>query len=155
MKYTIRKLLFLLAIALMVAAPFAVAKYRSLTTDDPYILIARELEGYSRGGIDVLNVLDNSERKDGILIVVYIPDYPEWTVRQDHVNFNQAILQAIGRYQFTSVVVFIGWDFPTDNFKVQGSYACPEMRRQSCTWTQVASVELRDKFVKWPGIGKP
>ncbi len=155
MKYTLRKLLFLLAIVLMVAAPFAVAEYRSLTTDDPYILIAREVENYVKGGVDVLNVLDNIERKDGILIIVYIPDYPSWSVRQDHVNFNQALLQAIGRYEFTSVVVFIGWDFPVDNFRVQGTYACPEMRRQSCVWAQVPSVELRDEFIRWPGIGKP
>ena len=155
MKYTLRKLLFLLVIVLMVAAPFAVVEYRSLTTDDPYILIAREIEHFVKGGVDVLNVTDNVSRADGIVIIVYIPEYPDWNVRKDHVNFNQAVLQAIAKYEFTSVVIFIGWDFPPDNYRVQGSYACPEMRRQSCEWEQVPSIELRDDFIRWPGIGKP
>ena len=155
MKYTIRKILFVLALVSIVGAPFAYAKYQSITTTDPYILIARELEGYNKGGVDVLNVSDNPDRPKGIRMIIFIPDYPDWSFRKDQQNFNQLALQAIGRYDFTAVVMFIGWDFKPDNFKIQGSWTCPEMRRQSCEWLAVPGIGIGKEFILWPGIGRP
>lgn len=155
MKYTIRKLLFLLALVSIVGAPFAYTEYKSITTTDPYILIAREMESYSKGGVDVLNVSDNPDRSDGIRMILFIQDYPDWSFRKDQQNLNQLALQAIGRYNFTSVVMFIGWDFKPNNYKVQGSWNCPEMRRQSCEWKAIPGIAIAEEFITWPGIGRP
>ena len=155
MKYTIRKLVFLLLLTSIVLAPFAYTEYQSLTTDDPLILIARELEDFEKGGIDVLNVLEDEEIQGGLIIVVYIEDYPDWTVRQDQQNFNRAILQAIGKRGFEAVVTFIGWDFPPPIYKIQGTWICPELRRSACEWDIVPGITLKQEFVIWPGIGNP
>ena len=155
MKYTIRKLLFLLSLVSIVGAPFAYAEYQSITTVDPYILIAREVENYVKGGVDVLNVSDNPDRPDGIRMILYIQDFPNWSLRKDQQNLNQLAIQAVGRYDFTSVAMFIGWDFEPDNFKVQGSWICPEPRRQSCEWLTVPGIAVGKEFIIWPGIGNP
>ncbi len=155
MKYTIRKLLFLLSLVSIVATPFLVAEYRSLTTTDPFILIARDIENYDRGEVDVLYVVQNESDKTGIVLLAYIPNYPEWTERQGLPNFNQAVIRAIARQNFESVIIFIGWDFPPSEFRVQGTWSCPEMRRLACEWEKVPSVVVSEDFITWPGIGNP
>ena len=155
MKYTIRKLGFLLALVLMTAAPFMYQEYRSLTTTDPYILMARDIERFEKGGVDVLTIQENPELKNGITTVVYIKNYSEWSIRQDIPNFNRHVLRAIAKYSYTAAVIAVGWDFLPEDFRVQGVWICPELRRGSCEWEKVPSVQLDQKFVKWPGIGNP
>ncbi|HDZ14770.1 MAG TPA: hypothetical protein ENH60_07710, partial [Pricia sp.] len=78
MKYTIRKLLFLLVIVAMVASPFAVQKYNSMTTIDPYILMAREIEAFPSGGVDVLiveDVEDVPSVENGVGVSLVIEEY--------------------------------------------------------------------------------
>ena len=155
MKYTIRKLLFLLVLGAMVATPFAYTEYKSLTTTDPFILMARDIRQFRKGGINVLTVQENPGLADGITTVLYIRDYPDWSVRQDHPNFNQHVLQAIAKYDYTGVVMAIGWDFPPDQFRVQGAWVCEELRRSSCTYESVPSIILKPEFIQWPKEGKP
>ncbi len=154
-KFLIRKLLFVTSLALLVYAPFGVADYKSRTTTDPYILMAREIEAFPKGGVDVLYVVDNDAVTNGILVVAYIEDYPDWSLRQDQPNFKRHVIQAVARYDFESVLILIGWDFPPEDFRVQGLFRCMELRRSSCEWEQVPSIRVRPDFVKWPGIGKP
>ncbi len=155
-KFLIRKLLFVASLALLVYAPFGVADYKSRTTTDPYILMAREIEAFPKGGVDVLYVGDNDGAKNSILVVTYIEDYPDWSLRQDQPNFKRHVIQTVARYDFESVLILIGWDFPPDrDFRVQGLFSCMELRRSSCEWEQVPSIKLKDQYIKWPGIGKP
>lgn len=154
-KYTVRKLVFILVLVILIASPFGYIEYRSLTTTDPFILIARELEGFEKGGIDILNVIEDKDVDRGLVIVAYIEDYPNWSVRQDQQNFNRAVLQAIGVHEFNAVTVFIGWDFPPEIYKIQGVWVCPELRRGACEWEMVPGITLRREFIVWPGIGKP
>jgi len=155
MKFVIRKLLFLLAIVSMGAAPFVYVEYKSLTTKDPFILMARDIEDFRKGEVDVLTVQENPELRDGITTVVYIKNYPEWSVRQDIPNFNRHVLRAIAKYNYTAAVIAVGWDFLPKDFRVQGVWICPELRRGSCEWEKVPSVQLNQEFIQWPGIGNP
>lgn len=154
-KYTARKLVFILVLATLIATPFGIQAYLSATTTDPYILMAREIEQFEKGGVDVLNVEENRDVGDGVIILAYIESYPEWSLRQDQLNFNQHILRVIARYDFESASILIGWDFPPEDFRIQGAWVCEELRRGSCTWEKVASVIVRSEFIQWPGIGKP
>lgn len=158
MKYTLRRLGFLLILALLIASPFTIQAYQSATTTDPYILIAREIEGFEKGGVDVLSVEENTEVEDGVLIVTYIEDYPNWSLRRDQENFKSLVLQAISKKDFSAAVVAIGWDFPPippEAYRVQGIWVCGELRRNSCTWEQVPSTQLLPQYTVWAGIGKP
>ncbi len=155
LKYTLRKLAFLVVLAALIASPFAVQAYKSATTTDPYILMAREIEGFEKGGVDVLGIEDHQSIPGRIVLVSYIEDYSNWSVRQDQHNFTGAVLRAIARYDFESVLILIGWDFPPPDFRVQGLWSCEELRRTSCVWEIVPSVVVQEKYILWPGIGNP
>jgi hypothetical protein len=154
MKFKIRKLIFLVVLFALVAAPFAYTEYRSSTTTDPYILVARELE---RGtpGVDVLGAEDHPNLNGLMTIVFYIKDFPDWSVRQDQPNFQRAVLQAVARQDYTGALIIIGWDFPPPDYRVQGLWLCPELRRLSCEWEMVLGRQIPDKYMQWPGIGNP
>ena len=148
--------MFLVVLVALAASPCLVAEYKSLNTTDPYILIAREVEAFELGGVDVLFVRGRPEKDPtGVEIFAYMPDYSEWSVRKDRVNFERHILRVISRYGFESVTVVMGWDFPPEEMRVQGIIVCEELRQLSCTWSPVPSVSLEDEFLQWPGIGNP
>ena len=139
--------MFLVVLVALAASPFLVAEYKSLNTTDPYILIAREVEAFELGGVDVLFVRGRPEKNPtGVEIFAYMPDYSEWSVRKDRVNFERHILRVISRYGFESVTVVM---------RVQGLIVCEELRQLSCTWSPVPSISLEDEFLQWPGIGNP
>ncbi|MEK0324771.1 MAG: hypothetical protein QQN63_03625, partial [Nitrosopumilus sp.] len=57
MKYKIRKLVFILVLLALLASPFAIAEYRSQNTNDPFILMARDIErGFQSGEVDILAI---------------------------------------------------------------------------------------------------
>ncbi len=160
MKYTLRKLGFLVVLAALIATPFAVQKYKSLTTTDPYILMAREIESFERSDVDVLFIEKNPnpEFENRVAVFTYIEEYPSWSVRKDQVNFNQFVLQTIAKRDFEAVDIIIGWDFPPNPpsaYRVQGLWTCPELRRSSCVWEQVPSIQLKSAYTVWAGMGKP
>lgn len=155
MKFLIRKLVFLGVLVSLVMAPFLISEYKSIHTTDPYILIAREVEAFELGGVDVLFVRDKPNDATGVEIFAYMPDYPDWSLRKDRVNFERHVLQAIIPYGFTKVIVVMGWDFPPEVMMIQGLIICEELRQLSCTWNPVPSVRLGDEFIQWPGIGNP
>ena len=154
MKFRIRKLIFLVVLLSLVAAPIAYTEYQSLTTTDPYILVARELE---RGtpGVDVLAAEDHPDRQGVMTVIVYIEDYPKWTLRQGQPSFNRAVLQAVARQGYEGALIVIGWDFPPPNDRVQGLWTCPELRQLACEWETIPGQVIPDKFMMWPGIGNP
>lgn len=154
-KYTLRKLAFLVILATLVASPFGIAEYKSLTTTDPYILMAREIERYPIGGIDVLYVADNPRIPDSLSILVFIPEYSKWSERKDVSNFKRDVLGTIANYGYKAVGILVGWDFPPPRFRAQGLISCLELRKSSCIWEPIPSIEVDPEYVKWPGIGKP
>ncbi len=154
MKFLIRKLIFIGILAALIAAPFAYTEFRSATTTDPFILIAREVEAYGQG-VDVLSVTEHKSIDDTVVVVTFIPDYSSWSIHQDHANFNGAVLRIIARHGYIGTVIVIGWDFPPPEYRVQGAYVCLELRRVSCVWEKIASVEMLPEFTVWPGIGEP
>lgn len=154
MKYRIRKLIFLAVLAAMAMAPFAYTEYESRTTTDPFILVAREVEGFGKG-VDVLGAEAHRNIPNRLVLFMYIETFPEWDPRKDYPNFKVAVIQAAARYDFDSVLILIGWDFPPAVFRVQGLWQCEDLRRSSCVWQQVPSVVLTERFRPWPGIGNP
>lgn len=155
MKFLLRKLVFLVVLVALAASPFLVAEYKSLNTTDPYILIAREVEAFELGGVDVLFVQDKPGNDGGVDIFAYMPDFQEWSVRKDRANFERHVLQVIGRYGYERFTVVMGWDFPPEEMRIQGLIICPELRQSSCTFDVLPSVRLTDEFIQWPGIGNP
>ncbi len=154
MKFRIRKLIFLVILFSLVATPFAITEYQSRTTTDPYILVARELERGTKG-VDVLGAEDHPNHGGVMTIIMYIKDFPDWSLRQDQPNFQRAVLQAIAKHGYIGALIVVGWDFPPPNYRVQGLWLCPELRRLSCEWELVPAAEVPDKFMQWPGIGNP
>jgi hypothetical protein len=154
-KYTIRKLIFILILVLLVASPFIVVAYESATTTDPYILMARAIEDYEGGDVDVLNLHDHPNISNGISLIVYIEDFPNWSIRKDQENFKRHVLQIIHDYEFDAVVIILGWDYVPKTFRAQGAWVCLELRSSFCEWDYIPGVEVPQEFIKWPGIGKP
>ena len=155
MRYRLRKLIFIVGLIVAIASPFLVAEYKSRTTNDPFILVARELETYGKGGIDVLGASQHPNREEIMTVFVYIPDFDRWTVRKDIANFQTRSLLAVSKYGYSGVLLIIGWDFAPPDYLVQGLYMCPELRRSACVWEQVPGQRLSAELTPWPGIGKP
>lgn len=155
MKYTIRKLGFLVVLAVLVASPFIAQKYRSLTTTDPYILLAREIEAFPKGGVDVLNIIDHPQMANGVSVITYIPEFPKWSVRQDQENFKRWFTDAIRSAGWDQATLFVSWDYPPSDLKIQGGWLCDELRTDFCEWTYIPSQPIRPDYVIWEGIGNP
>ncbi len=158
-KYTIRKLGFLLVLAALVASPFAVQTYNSLTTIDPYILMAREVESFSEGAVDVLLVQDDGrpEIRDGVIVVLSIDDYFRWSERIVE-NFNRHVMNAVRPYEYERVLIAIGWGAPADSTLIQREVTCTNIRvsrPDMCSTISVPGMRLPPNLIKWPGIGKP
>ncbi len=154
-KYTIRKLGFIVVLAALVASPFLVQAYESATTTDPFILMAREIEGFETGGVDVINLKDDPNVPNAITMLVNIEDFPNWSVRKDQHNFKNHVIRTIDRYDYEAVSIFLGWDWPAEDFHIQAVIVCPELRVSSCEWTYVPSTKVEPRYIEWPGIGNP
>ncbi len=158
-KYTIRKLGLLLVLAALVFTPFGMAAYKSATTQDPYILMARDIEGFSGGAVDVLLVQDDLRPQivDGAVVVVAIDDYFRWSERIVE-NFNRHVMNAVITYEYEEVLMAIGWGAPADSTLIQREVTCTNIRvnrPDMCVTVTVPGVRLPANFIKWPGIGKP
>ncbi len=153
-KYTLRKLVFLGVLAALVASPFIVAEYRSQTTTDPYILLAREIEAFEKD-VDVLNIIDHPQMPNGVSIITYIPEFATWSVRQDQENFKRWFTDAVRSAEWDQASLFISWDYPPSNLKIQGGWVCEELRADFCKWTYIPSQPVHPDYVIWPGIGNP
>ncbi len=159
MKYTLRKLAFLLVLAVLVASPFAVQKYNSVTTTDPYILMARKIEAFPSGGVDVLFVQDDEREQivDGVVVFLSIDDWFRWSERIVE-NFNRHVMNAVIPYEYEMVTMVIGWDAPADTTLIQREVTCTNirvLRVDMCETVTVPGVRLPSNFIRWPGIGKP
>ncbi len=155
-KYIARKLVFILVLVALIAAPFGIQAHQSANTTDPFILMARYIERLSSpGGVDVLNIIEDGPRGTQLLIMTYIEDFPNWSVRQDQENFKRDVVAMVSDYGYETVIVFLGWDYPPPAFRVQGSWNCQELRAGSCEWEVQPSVVIGAQHIKWQGIGKP
>lgn len=155
LKYTLRKLAFLVILVSLIASPFAIQEYKSLTTTDPFILMAREIERQPVGNIDVLYLQEHPDREKAITLVAFLPDYPDWTVRLERENFKRDVLSTIMGYGYNSIGIIFGWDYPPPKFQVQGIITCLEPRASLCTYKPVAAQPIAPEYVSWPGIGNP
>lgn len=153
MKYTIRKLGLILVLVLLGAAPFAKAEYDRRTTTDPFILMAREIEDFSPGEVDVINVFQSANDLNQLVVLLNIPSMPDWPKTKPE-NLKRYVLQVIRGSRYNKVLIGIGWDYPAENLTVQGIYICTELKTDSCSW-ELTSTKILPDFVKWPGIGRP
>jgi hypothetical protein len=141
----------LVALAL---APFGIAAYRSANTTNPYILLAREIEAFSPGDVDVIYVFELPDDVRTLAVVAHIEKYPEWKDKKRE-NFKRFILQlARDEDYYTSLHIVLGWNYTPETMHIQGIIVCGELKVASCKWEQV-NVPLSPEFIKWPGIGKP
>ncbi len=160
MKYTIRKLVFLLVLSALIATPFGIQEYRSLITTDQYILMAREIEAFPPGGVDVLiveDVEDVPSVENGVGVSLVIEQYPHWSERILE-NFNRQVMDAVRVYEYDEVVMLIGqWDVPADTVLVDWRITCTNIRvlRPDMCEAILLSGTLPPSFLKWPGIGNP
>ena len=154
-KYLIRKLVFILLIVAIIASPFAYLEYKSQTTTDPYILMAREIEDFELGGVDVLALKDHPNIPNGLTLLTYIEDFPNWTVRKDQENFKRHVTDIVRDYDYDAVVIIVGWDYPPKQFRAQGAWVCLELRASACEWDFIPGQTVPQEFITWPGIGKP
>ncbi len=154
MKFRIRKLIFLVVLAALASAPFLVAEHKSRTTTDPYILMAREVQGF-RLRVNVLGIENHPNFEGVVTVFVYVRDFPDWTIRQDHPNFQTKVLQAAARQDFEGALILIGWDFPPPDYRVQALWMCEELRRQSCAWEAVPSITVPADKLPWPEARRP
>ncbi len=157
-KYTFRKLGLIAFLAALVYSPFGVAAYKSATTKDPFILMAREIEAFPVGGIDVLHVgeIPSGQISNGLRVLVYIPNFPDWSERGETENFKRMILAMTREREYDNLLISIGWDYPVKQMAVQGTWTCLDLRAtiDPCVW-DLKTFAVPAVFVKWPGIGKP
>ncbi len=154
-KYTIRKLGFIVFLAVLVYSPFGVAEYKSRTTTDPFILMAREIERQPIGNIDVLYLQEHPTREGAITLVAFLPDYPDWNDRLERENFKRDVISTVMGYGYNQVGITIGWDYPPPDFQVQGLIACEEPRASLCKYSPIPAQRVDPKYVVWAGIGNP
>lgn len=159
LKYTLRKLGFIVVLAALVASPFIVQKYNSLTTTDPYILMAREVEAFSEGDADVLLVQDDGRPQivDGVIVILHIDDYFRWSDRIIE-NFNRHVMNAVRPHEYETLLIAIGWGAPADTTLIQREVTCTNIRVQRpdmCETTTVPGMRLPPNLIQWPGIGNP
>ena len=156
MKYTIRKLVFILVLFALLASPFAVIEYRSLNTDDPFILMARDIEkGFQSGEVDVLAIFPFPEKPNILSFLVYIPNFSDWSdnIRE---NLKRYILDLTRGTDYDSIEIAIGWDFPPAQFRIQGLYICDKtFKSANCAWSGDLGLRVDTNFIEWPGIGNP
>ncbi len=158
-KFLIRKLLFVVSLALLAYAPFGVAAYQSRNTKDPYILMARAMEAFDPPGVDVIKVWDNPGVQDGLAVLVNIHPYPEWTPNTRE-NFTRHVLEVTrgddrGESRWIALELAIGWDYPSEAIRVQLVIICTDLRASSCHSEKVPGMVVSPIHIDWPGIGKP
>ena len=156
-KYTIRKLGFVLILVALIVSPFGVQEYKSKTTTDPYILIAREIESFSSGDVDVLNVEDSPTVEESVAVFIFIDDYSRWSSRIIE-NFNRHVTEIVRDYEYDEVVMIIGWGAPVEQMLIQRVIKCTNLRvlrSDMCGTEVVPGSRLSSEFIKWRGIGEP
>lgn len=155
-KYTIRKLVFILILMGLIAAPFGIQEYKSMTTTDPYILMARKIEAFSEGDVDVVDVEDHPSL-DSLLVITNILDYSTWSDRIKE-NFQRHVMFIVRDYDYDNVVIAIGWGAPAETVLLQREFICTNLRvtrADACSEIVFPGVPLLPQYNKWPGIGKP
>lgn len=156
-KYTLRKLGFILVLVALISSPFAVQAYKSITTTDPHVLIAREIEAFSAGAVDVVAVEQNAVLEDGIVVILFIDDYLRWSERIIE-NLNRHVMEVVRDREYDEVLMVLGWGAPVEAFLVQREIECTNLRvfrSEMCTTISVPGQKLPSSFIKWPGIGNP
>jgi len=157
MKYLFRKLGFVAILGMLIASPFAVARYNSLTTRDPYILMARQIEAFEEGGVDVVTTEDHPNIENGLTVIVNIPDYSKWSERIKE-NFLRLVMDTARDYDYDDLVIVIGWGAPVETMLIQRAIKCVNLtvvRANACSEEVVQGAKIPSKYIKWPGIGKP
>lgn len=157
-KYTIRKLGFLLVLAALIASPFAVQVYKSATTTDPYILMARAIEGFEKGSVDVVTVEDHFDLVDHLVVVANIPDYDrQWSDRVKE-NFERHVVALARDNDYGNLFIVIGWGTPVETMLTQLQFLCTNLsvnREDMCVKTDLGGAKTPKQYIKWPGIGNP
>lgn len=155
MKYTLRKLGLVVFLALLVASPFLKVEYDRRTTTDPYILMAREIENWRLGEVDVIKMFSPGP-SDGVLTLVFIENFPTWS-DNDRENFKRAVLHIVRENgTFKTMVIAMGWNYTPKTMRIQGIYACDELRAGSCTYDSVfPSIPVKPEDLMWVKIGRP
>lgn len=156
-KFIVRKLVFVLALALLAASPILIHEYKMSVTTDPFILMAREIEAYEVSGVDVIDVDVPENSPELLRVLVQIEDWPKWSERKDRENFKRLVLQIARENGYESLAIHIGWGYPAKEIRVQGTVFCPELSIHVCEWQYPPGGPMRipEEFIKWPGIGKP
>lgn len=158
LKYTLRKLGFLLVLAALIASPFAVQAYKSATTTDPYILMAREVEAFSSNEIDVINVDDHSGLENTVrVLVITIDDYSKWPERIQE-NFRRHVMETVREYGYENLHLFLARKFPSKEIVIYQMLTCTNlrvMRAEMCVADTSVMELLLPQYIKWPGIGNP
>ena len=156
MKYKIRKLVFILVLLALIASPFAIAEYRSQNTNDPFILMARDIErGFQSGEVDILAIFPFPDKPNILSFLAYIENFPDWSDNTQE-NFKRYILDLSRGTDYDSIEIAIGWDFPPEQFRIQGIYICDEtFKTANCPWFGDIGLRVDREFIVWPGIGNP
>ncbi len=155
MKYTIRELGFLVFLALLIASPLIKMEYDKRTTTDPFILMAREIEDFLSGEVDVITVEEDQNLPNTLTVIVFIEEYPKWSQTAVE-NFKRYVLQVTREHDYDSLLIVYGWNYSAKKYRVQGTHLCLELKTKSCVWQSVIpGVPIETDFIKWPGIGNP
>jgi len=156
-KFLIRKISFVLVLAILVTTPFAVVRYKSLTTTDPYILMARQIEAFDEGDVDVVTTEDHPNLDNGLTVIVNIPDYTKWSERIKE-NFLRLVMDTARAYNYDDLVIVIGWGAPVETMLIQRAIKCVNLtvvRANACSEEAVPGAKIPSEYIKWPGIGNP
>ena len=153
MKYTIRKLGFLLLIAAAIATPWIITEVERRTTTDPHIIMAREIAEFPSGGINVVNVFQAVNDLDKVIVLLHIPDYPDWASK-DRENLKRFVLNIVRGTRYQRVDVAIGWDYTAETLRVQGMWVCEGLFAADCEWSKT-NIAIKPSFIKWPKEGRP
>jgi hypothetical protein len=154
-KYTVRKLVFIGILLALIAAPFGVNIWYQINNPDPFVHMARYIESFEKGGVDVLTIFEIGGSDRALAVLVYIKDYPDKWTSVDRENFNRWNLNMLRDNGYKGLELAIGWDYPPPNMRMQGVIVCTEPAAASCLPMQNVNIIVRPEFQRWEGIGKP
>ncbi len=158
-KYTARKLVFVGIVILLVFSPFVVPRgmvmWEEIQNPDPFKAMARYIESFEKGGVDVLTVFDIPDSDKGLAVLTYIEDYSDTWTSKDKENFTRWNLNVVRENGYERLELAIGWDYPPPNMRMQGVVVCPEPRAAACLDLQRVNIVVRPEFLEWFGIGNP
>ena len=159
-KYTVRKLIFVGIVFLLGLIPFgygpAMEAWEEYQNPDPFKAMARYIESFEKGGVDVLIVFEApSDQDKRLAVLVYIEDYPDKWTKGERENFTRWNINVLRDYGYEALELALGWDYPPPRAKIQGVIVCLQARATSCLDMQKVDITVRDEFQIWAGIGKP